>query len=112
MLGNLGKLGSLMKNAKKIQEQMEKAQAELEKLIVTGEAGAGAIKVIMTAKNVVQQVVIDDEILKESKEILQDLIVAAINDANQKAAHEMKSRMMDLEGLAGGNLGDLFGGKE
>ncbi len=111
MLGNLGKLAGVMKNAKKIEEMMGQAQDELSKIIVTGEAGAGAVKIQMTAKNQALNVHIDDEILKDPKEVLQDLIAAAINDAMQKIAVETKSRMMGLSHLLGGDLGDLLGGK-
>lgn len=110
MLGNLGKLAGVMKNAKKIEEMMHQAQDELSKIIVTGEAGAGAVKIEMTAKNQVIKIDIEDEILKD-KAVLQDLIAAACNNASQKVAEETKSRMMGMSQLLGGDLGDLLGGK-
>jgi DNA-binding YbaB/EbfC family protein len=114
MFGNLGKLAGVMKNAGKIQEMMKEAQDELSKIIVSGEAGAGAVKIQMTGKNQVLSVHFDDEILKESKEVLQDLTAAAINDALKKAAEETQSRMVGLSNLVGGDLGnfaDLLGTK-
>ncbi|MCB1827688.1 MAG: YbaB/EbfC family nucleoid-associated protein, partial [Coxiellaceae bacterium] len=81
---NLGGLGGLMKSAKKVQEMMEKAQEELAKIEVTGESGAGAVKVTVTAQHYAKRIDIDPEILKESKEVLEELIAAAINDATQK----------------------------
>ena len=104
MLGDKFNFGSLMKNAKKMQEMMEKAQEELAKIEITGESGAGAVKVIMNARHYVKNVTIDDEILKESKEVLEDLISAAVNDATQKVEEIAKSKMMDA--------GKLFGGPE
>lgn len=84
MIGGKFNLGSLMKNAKKIQEMMQKAQDELAKIRVTGESGAGMVKLTMTAQHEVVEMNLDDELLKESKEVIEDLIKAALNDANQK----------------------------
>lgn len=99
---NLGNLGALMKNAKKLQEMAEQKQAELESTIIHAESGAGAVKITMTAKHVCQTVEIDDEILKEDKAIVQDLIAAAINDASAKIDKIMKDQMSDISGLLGG----------
>ncbi len=101
MLGDKFNLGSLMKNAKKMQDMMERAQGELAKIEVVGESGAGAVKVTMTARYFVTRLEIDDEIIKESKEILQDLIAAAVNDATQKVEEVTKSKMMDAGKLLG-----------
>jgi len=95
MFGSKFNLGSLMKNAKKMQEMMEKTQEELAKIEVTGEAGAGATKIIMNAQHYVKDVYIDKEILSEAKEVLEDLIAAAINDATKKIEEIAKSKMMD-----------------
>ena len=96
---------SLMKNAKKMQGMMEKAQAELAHMEITGEAGAGAVKIIMSAKFVVKSIHIDDEILKEEKQVLEELIAAAINDANRKVEELTKSKMMDFGNLMGSDFG-------
>ena len=104
MLGDKFNLGGLMKNAKKLQEMMEQTQAELAKIEVLGESGAGAVKVTMNARYSVISVIIDDEIIKEDKTILQDLIAAAINDATGKIEKVTKSKLMDA--------GSMFGGTE
>lgn len=95
-------LGGLLKNAKKMQEMMEEAQAELAKIEVVGEAGAGAVKVTMNAKHVVSRIDIDDSIMQEDKQIVQDLIVAATNDATKKVEEITKSKLMDASALFGG----------
>ena len=95
MFGDKFNLGGLMKSAKKVQEMMEKAQEELARVEVTGESGAGAVKVIANAKHYVKNIEIDSEILKESKEVLEELIAAAINDATAKIEEVTKSKMLD-----------------
>lgn len=105
-LGGLGNIAGLLKNAGKIQEMMKEAQEKLAKIEVIGEAGAGAIKIKMNAQNYAKEVFIDDDILKEEKIILQDLIASAINDATQKIEKEK-------EKLIGANmLGGMMGGEE
>lgn len=98
---NLGGLAGLMKNAGKIQEMMKEAQEKLARIEVIGEAGAGAVKITMNAQGYAKKVCIDDEILKEDKTVLQDLVAGAINDAAQKIEKEK-------EGMIG-NAGNLFG---
>lgn len=98
--GKLGNLASLMKNAGKIQEMMKKAQEELATLQVKGEAGAGMVVATVNGQNELLQLDIADEALKESKEILADLIVAAVNNANAKAKQISQEKMM----AAGGNF--------
>lgn len=92
-LGGLGDIASLMKNAGKIKEMMEEAQQKLAKIEVIGESGAGAVKVKMNAQGYALGVVIDDEILKEDKAILSDLIAAAINDAAKKIEKEKEGML-------------------
>lgn len=79
-----GQFGDLMKQAQKMQEQMQKMQEELAKAEVTGESGAGLVKVVMTGRHDVKRVQLDDSLLKEDKEVLEDLIAAAVNDAVRK----------------------------
>ena len=98
---NFSGLGSLMKNAGKIQEMMKKNQEELANLVVTGEAGGGDVKANVTAKNYVKNIVIADHIWNEDKAIVQELIVAAMNDAAQKVEEATKEKMS--------GLGDMFG---
>lgn len=102
--GKLGNLASLMKNAGKIQEMMKQAQDELAQMEITGEAGAGMVTATVNGVNELKSLTITDEALKESKEILIDLIVAAVNTANNKAKQVSQEKMM----AAGGGL---FGGE-
>lgn len=99
-LGGLSNLAGLLKNASKIQEMMKEAQDKLAKIEVTGEAGAGAVTITMNAQNYAKSIHIDDEILKEEKMILQELITAAINDAAQKIEKE-KEKLMGVNMLGG-----------
>ena len=95
-----GGLGNMMKQVQQMQAKMEELQAELEKAQVEGTAGGGMVKVIANGKQDVLSIVIDPEVVdKEEIEMLQDLIVAAINQAKQKA-QELQSEQM--AGLTGG----------
>lgn len=102
-------LGNLMKNAKKIQEMMQSAQEELGKIQVTGESGAGLVRATLNAQHELLSLDLADELLKESKEIVEDLIKAALNDANQKILKITQEKMMsasNLLNLGGQNLTD------
>ncbi len=79
-----GGLGGLMKQAQQMQANMKKAQAELATVEVEGQAGSGLVKVIMTCAHEVRRVSLDDSLLADDKEMLEDLIAAAINDAVKK----------------------------
>ena len=79
-----GGMGNLMKQAQKMQEQMQKAQAELAEAEVTGESGAGLVKVTMNGRHDVKRVELDDSIMSEDKELLEDLLAAAVNAAVRK----------------------------
>lgn len=92
-------LGDLMKQAQQLQEQMQKAQEQLANAEVTGEAGAGLVKVVMTGRHDVKRVTIDASLLQEDKEILEDLLAAAVNDAVRRV--EEKNRDM-LSGMTQG----------
>jgi hypothetical protein len=92
-------LGDLMKQAQQLQEQMQKAQQQLAAAEVTGEAGAGLVKVVMTGRHDVKRVTIDPSLLSEDKEILEDLLAAAVNDAVRRI--EEKNRDM-LAGMTQG----------
>ncbi len=78
-------LAGLMKQAQQMQENMKKAQEQLATIEVEGQSGAGMVKVVMTCRHDVKRVTIDDSLLKDDKEMLEDLIAAAINDARTKA---------------------------
>lgn len=88
-----GGLGGLMKQAQQMQQNMQKAQAELAVVEVEGLAGSGMVKVIMTCAHEVRQVMLDDSLLSDDKEILEDLIVLAFNDAMKKAETLTQQRM-------------------
>lgn len=92
-------LGDIMKQAQQMQEKMQKAQEELASLEVVGEAGAGLLTVTMTGRHDVRRVSIDPSLMSEDKEILEDLIAAAVNDAVRRVESMQKERM---GGLAGG----------
>ncbi len=91
-----GALGNIMQQAQKMQEDMQKAQAELESLEVTGEAGGGMVSIIMTGKREVRKVSIDDTLVGDDKEMLEDLVAAAMNDAVRKVAKIKKEKMGDV----------------
>ena len=94
-----GNMGNLMKQAQQLQENMQRAQAEIAKMEVTGEAGGGMAKVVMTGKHEVRRVTLDASIVSsDDKEMLEDLIAAAINDAVQKVERTSAERMSSLMG--------------
>jgi DNA-binding YbaB/EbfC family protein len=88
-----GGLGGMMKQAQQMQQNMQKAQAELATVEVEGQAGSGMAKVTMTCGYVVRRVSLDDSVLTDDKEILEDLIVLAINDALKKVELTSQQRM-------------------
>ncbi len=90
------KLGNMMKQAQQMQENMQKAQEELGNMEVTGQAAGGLVSVVMTGRHDVKRVSIDDNVMSEEKEILEDLLAAAVNDAVQKVEAESKAKMASL----------------
>jgi DNA-binding YbaB/EbfC family protein len=92
MFGKAG-MGNLMKQAQQMQENMKKAQDELATVEVEGQSGAGMVKVAMTCANVVKRVSIDDSLLSDDKDMLEDLIAAAFNDAVRKAEATSQAKM-------------------
>ena len=76
-----GGIGNLMKKAQQMQADMEKAQQELANLTVTGQAGGGIVKIVMSGEHDVQRINIKDELFQGDKEMLEDLLAAAMNDA-------------------------------
>ena len=92
-------IGNMMKQAQQLQKKIADAQEKLNAIEVEGTSGGGLVKVISTAKGEVKRIIIDDTILKpEEKEITEDLIVAAINDAKQKAETAAQEEMKSLTG--------------
>jgi nucleoid-associated protein EbfC len=88
----------MMRQAQKMQENLKKAQDEVARLEITGESGAGLVKVTLTGAHQARRVEINPEALKEDKEFLEDLIAAAINDAAQKLDAATKERMAGVTG--------------
>ena len=98
-----GGLGSMMKQAQKMQEDVQRAQAEIAQLEVTGESGGGLVAVTLNGQHDCKRVKIDPSLMEDDdQEMLEDLIAAAINDSVQKLAVETKSRMSNV--TAGMNL--------
>lgn len=95
-----GGLGNLMRQAQQMQETMQKAQAELAELEVTGEAGAGMVKLVLNGRHEAKSITIEPKLLGEDKDMLEDLIVAAVNDAVRKlAAHSQEKYAGLMSGL-------------
>lgn len=91
-----GGMGNLMKQAQKMQEQLQQAQAKLADAEVIGEAGAGLVKVCMNGRHDVKRVEIDDSVMSEDKELLEDLLAAAVNDAVRKIEQNNQEQMSKL----------------
>lgn len=88
-----GQLAGLMKQAQQMQEKMQKIQEEIANLEVEGQSGGGMVKVTMTCKHYVKRVEIDPSLLADDKDMLEDLIAAAFNDAVRKAEALMQEKM-------------------
>ncbi len=97
-----GGLGALMKQAQQMQENMRKAQEELARTEVEGQAGAGLVKITITCKFGVKKVTIDPSLVGEDKDMLEDLVMAAMNDAVAKAESATQAKMAGF--TAGLNL--------
>ena len=91
-----GGMGNLMKQAQKMQADLQKAQEEIAKAEVTGESGAGLVKIVMNGRHDVRSISIDDSLMEEDKEILEDLIAAAVNDAVRKIEQAQQESMSDM----------------
>lgn len=92
-------LGDLMKQAQAMQEQMQKVQEEMAAMEVDGESGAGLVKVTMNGRHEVRRVHIDESLMSEEREVLEDLVAAACNDAVRRVAAEQQQKM---SGMASG----------
>lgn len=100
-----GGLGKIMQQAQKMQEDMRKAQEELASIEVTGSAGGGLVSVVMTCRHDVRKVEIDPELMSDDKEVLEDLVAAAVNDAVRKIEKTTQEKMSGL--TAGLNIPGL-----
>ncbi len=97
-----GGLGNLMKQAQKMQADMQQAQEELANTEVTGQSGGGMVQVVMTGRHDVKRVTIDDSLLEDDKEMLEDLLAAAVNDAVRQVEKNSQEKMAGM--TAGLNL--------
>ena len=88
-----GGLGAMMKQAQQMQEKMQQAQQEVADLEVEGQSGGGLVKVVMTGRHELRKVNIDDTLMGEDKEMLEDLVAAAVNDAAQRLEVKTKELM-------------------
>lgn len=91
-----GGLGNLMRQAQEMQTRMQKTQEEIGRMEVQGVAGAGLVKVTMTGRHDVRRVEIDDSLMSEDKEMLEDLLAAAVNDAVRKVEEVSRDKMAAL----------------
>lgn len=99
MFGGKGGLGNLMKQAQQMQERMQKVQEEIANIEVTGESGAGMVKVTINGSHSCRRVDIDPSLLVEDeKDMLEDLIAAAFNDANRRIEEAQKEKMAQVTG--------------
>ncbi len=88
-----GGLGNLMKQAQQMQENMKRAQEELGNIEVEGQSGSGLVKIVMSCKHDVKRVKIDDSLFGDDKDMLEDLVAAAINDAVRKVEATSQEKM-------------------
>ncbi len=97
-----GGIGNLMRQAQQMQESMQKAQAELADLEVTGEAGGGMVKLVINGRHEAKRCTIEPKLLGEDAGLLEDLVVAALNDATRKLAARTQEKYSGL--MSGLNL--------
>jgi len=97
-----GAMGNLMKQAQKMQEDMQKAQEEVANLEVEGQAGGGMVKVVMNGRHELRKVTLDDSLMQDDKEMVEDLLAAAVNDAVRRVEQQTQEKMAGV--TAGLNL--------
>ncbi len=97
-----GGLGNMMKQAQKMQADMQKAQEEIANMEVEGQAGGGMVKVLMNGRHEVRRVEIDPSLMEDDKEMIEDLLAAAVNDAVRRIETESSEKMSSI--TAGMNL--------
>ena len=103
-----GNLGNLMKQAQKMQENLQKAQQEIALLEITGESGGGLVKITLTGRHEARRVSIDNSLLTDDKDMLEDLVAAAINDAVRKVEQATQDKIAGMAGGMGLPLGGDF----
>jgi len=103
---NKGNMAQLLKQARDVQKKIEEVQDELEDLTIDGESGGGMVKVVVNGKQQLLELEIEPDALKEDKELLEDLIISAINNAMTKSLEESQQRMNAVTGnmLGGMNI--------
>ena len=106
---NKGNMAQLLKQARDAQKKIEEVQNELEDLTIEAESGGGMVKVVVNGKQQLLELIIDPDALKEEKELLEDLIISAINNALSKSVEESQSKMNAATGnmLGGMNIPGL-----
>ena len=97
-----GAMGNMMKQAQKMQEDMKKAQEEIANMEVEGQSGGGMVKVVMNGRHELRKVELDDSLMSDDKEMIEDLLAAAVNDAVRKIEQQSSERMSGV--TAGMNL--------
>lgn len=93
-----GGLGNIMKQAQAMQENMQRMQEEIANMEVEGQAGGGLVKITMTGRHDVKRVQIDDSVMGDDKDMLEDLIAAAVNDAVRQVEKTTQDKMADVTG--------------
>lgn len=93
-----GGIGNILKQAQAMQENLKRAQEELAKIEVTGNAGGGMVSVIMTCRHDVRRIQIDPALMSDDREVLEDLIAAAVNDAVRRVEQTVQEKMSGLTG--------------
>ena len=91
-------MGNMMKQAQLMQERLQKAQDEIAKMEVVGESGAGMVKITVTGNHEVRRVSIDDSLFTDDKDILEDLLAAAFNDAQRRIEEKSKEKLSAVTG--------------
>lgn len=93
-----GGMGNLMKQAQQMQDRMQKAQDEIANMEVIGESGAGLVKVTMLGNHNVRRVELDESLMEDDKDMIEDLLAAAVNDAVRRVEEQSKERMAKVTG--------------
>ena len=101
---NKGNMSTMLKQAREIQKRIEEVQSDLEKITINAESGGGLITVMINGKQEILELNISQEAMEEDKELLEDLIISAINKALSDSQEEMQTRM---NSVTGGMLGGL-----
>ncbi len=91
-----GGIGNLMKQAQKMQEDMQRAQEEIATMEIEGQSGGGLVKVVMNGQHELRKVSIDDSLVGDDKDMLEDLVAAAVNDASQRLSAASKDKLSGL----------------